>query len=195
VAGAGTANPRSTKPAHLTPHHSEHTTLPRRPAPQHRQTPHCNRPKDHRGVTRDALKGTHNHPPALANYASIARKSIHNHPDLLKEIRARIHQTRPRPVPAAPEPVTQSGVIATLREQLAAQKQCYETEIADSRPRTKVSSECSPPPIANCTAAATPALKQQPTSVTLLQITLSPTTNPAPKHVGKSPTHPSTRYR
>lgn len=82
-------------------------------------------------------KGLAINPHALANYAGIARKSIYNHPDLLKQIRAESTNPAPRPAPAAPEPATQSGVVAALREQLRTQQQRYETEIADLKAENK----------------------------------------------------------
>lgn len=85
-------------------------------------------------------KGLAINPHALANYAGIARKSIYNHPDLLTQIRAESTTPAARPAPTAPqpaEPANQSSIAAALREQLRAQKQRYETEIADLKAEIK----------------------------------------------------------
>jgi hypothetical protein len=68
-----------------------------------------------------------------------------------------------------------------------------------SRLRTRASNEPSPPPTAKCTAAPPrPHGNIDPlsTSVTPLQITLSPTTKQSPERTWVTrPTYPSTRYR
>lgn len=108
--------------------------VPLRRSTQQRST--ATRRKITKALREMRRKGLTINPHALANYAGIARKSIYNHPDLLKQIRAE-STNAPRPAPTAPEPSTKSGVVAALREQLRAQKQRYETELAELRAENK----------------------------------------------------------
>ena len=73
---------------------------------------------------------------AVAKYAGVARKTIYNHQSLLDDIRA----AGTAPTPRLAEPTTpgaQSSIVAALREQLRAQKQRYESEIADLKTKVK----------------------------------------------------------
>ncbi|HYB34697.1 MAG TPA: transposase [Mycobacterium sp.] len=72
---------------------------------------------------------------AVANYAGVARTSVYNRTDLLDQIRAQ--STKPSITSAVPAAASESTIVTALREQLHAQKQRYQTEIAELKAEVK----------------------------------------------------------
>jgi hypothetical protein len=75
-------------------------------------------------------------PNALAKYAGIACKSVY-HRDRLEQIRAESAKPAPSPSTAASESTNESSIVAALRDQLRAQKHCYQTETAELKTEVK----------------------------------------------------------
>lgn len=76
---------------------------------------------------------------AVARRAGVTRKTIYNHPDLLELIRAQSTNPAPTAAPAAaPATATgESGVVTALRQQLRAQEQHYQGQIAELKAEQK----------------------------------------------------------
>jgi Family of unknown function (DUF6262) len=76
-------------------------------------------------------------PQTVAKHAGVSRKTVYNHRVLFDQIRAESAKPTLNPAPATPQPVTESSIVTALREQLRAQKQRYQMEIAELKAENK----------------------------------------------------------